>query len=89
MHAAAHRKGKLCLVLDLDHTLLNSARYAEVGPELNDRLERRCAAEEQAGIPEMDRLLFRLDEIKVVSGAPSFGFSGVRARHSVVQDIRT
>ncbi|GAB4817569.1 hypothetical protein N2152v2_004615 [Parachlorella kessleri] len=58
-------QGKLCLVLDLDHTLLNSARYAEVGPELHDRLERRCAAEEQAGIPEMDRLLFRLDEIKM------------------------
>ncbi|CAK9219826.1 unnamed protein product [Sphagnum troendelagicum] len=30
--------GKLCLVLDLDHTLLNSAKFAEIEPEWEPRL---------------------------------------------------
>ncbi|KAG0555421.1 hypothetical protein KC19_12G168000 [Ceratodon purpureus] len=30
--------GKLCLVLDLDHTLLNSAKFAEIEPEWEARL---------------------------------------------------
>lgn len=32
-------EGKLCLVLDLDHTLVNSARWGEVDPEDSNRLE--------------------------------------------------
>lgn len=30
-HPLLSRQGKLCLVLDLDHTLLNSATFSEVG----------------------------------------------------------
>lgn len=58
------RRGKLCLVLDLDHTLLNSATFAEVGPTLHDSLKAR-AASEAATLPEDQRLLFRIDGIKV------------------------
>ena len=58
------RQGKLCLVLDLDHTLLNSATFAEVGPALHEQLETR-AASEAATLPEDKRLLFRMDAIKV------------------------
>ena len=58
------RQGKLCLVLDLDHTLLNSATFAEVGPALHEQLEVR-AASEAATLPEDKRLLFRMDAIKV------------------------
>jgi hypothetical protein len=52
------------LVLDLDHTLLNSATFAEVGPALHEQLEAR-AASEAATLPEDKRLLFRMDAIKV------------------------
>jgi RNA polymerase II C-terminal domain phosphatase-like 3/4 len=58
------RRGKLCLVLDLDHTLLNSATFAEVGPALHEALDAR-AASEAATLPPDQRLLFRLDAIKV------------------------
>lgn len=61
--SALHRRGKLCLVLDLDHTLLNSARYAEVDPELQRELERRI--EQEALLPAEERLLFKVEEIKV------------------------
>lgn len=57
-------RGKLCLVLDLDHTLLNSATFAEVGPTLHDSLKAR-AASEAATLPEDQRLLFRIDGIKM------------------------
>jgi hypothetical protein len=58
------RRGKLCLVLDLDHTLLNSATFAEVGPALHEALDAR-AASEAATLPPDQRLLFRLDAIKM------------------------
>lgn len=53
-------------MLDLDHTLLNSARYAEVHPALHAQLEQRCAWEAKA-LPEQERLLFPLEEIKVAA----------------------
>jgi RNA polymerase II C-terminal domain phosphatase-like 3/4 len=57
-------QGKLCLVLDLDHTLLNSATFTEVGPALDDLLSSRAAAE--AGNLATDkRLLFRMDAIRM------------------------
>ncbi|BBN00507.1 RNA polymerase II C-terminal domain phosphatase-like 3/4 [Marchantia polymorpha subsp. ruderalis] len=37
--------GKLCLVLDLDHTLLNSAKFSEIEPEWEHRLRIAEAAE--------------------------------------------
>lgn len=58
------RHGKLCLVLDLDHTLLNSATFSEVGPSVHASLEAQ-AAHEAAKLPENQRLLFRMDAIKV------------------------
>lgn len=58
------RQGKLCLVLDLDHTLLNSATFSEVGPAVHAALEAQ-AAHEVATLPAGQRLLFRLDAIKV------------------------
>lgn len=56
--------GKLCLVLDLDHTLLNSATFSEVGPSVHASLEAQ-AAHEAAKLPENQRLLFRMDAIKM------------------------
>ncbi|KAL3677432.1 hypothetical protein R1sor_027380 [Riccia sorocarpa] len=38
-------EGKLCLVLDLDHTLLNSAKFSEIEPEWEHRLRIAEAAE--------------------------------------------
>lgn len=67
------RRGKLCLVLDLDHTLLNSATFAEVGPALHEALDVR-AASEAAMLPPDQRLLFRLDAIKV--GGPAARLPG-------------
>ena len=58
------RRGKLWLVLDLDHTLLNSATFAEVGPELGHRLAQQSAAEATSRPPDQ-RLLFQMDDIKV------------------------
>jgi hypothetical protein len=58
------RQGMLCLVLDLDHTLLNSATFAEVGTALHEALEAR-AANEAATLPPEQRLLHRMDNIKV------------------------
>lgn len=58
------RQGRLCLVLDLDHTLLNSATFTEVGPVLGELLESRAAAEAANLAPDR-RLLFRMDAIKV------------------------
>ncbi|KAL4419249.1 hypothetical protein ABPG77_001187 [Micractinium sp. CCAP 211/92] len=56
--------GKLCLVLDLDHTLLNSATFSEVGPVVHAALEAQ-AAREAATLPADQRLLFRMDAIKM------------------------
>ncbi|XP_047309025.1 RNA polymerase II C-terminal domain phosphatase-like 3 isoform X2 [Impatiens glandulifera] len=47
---------KLCLVLDLDHTILNSARFAEVDPVYEEILKKR--EEQECGNP--NRLLFRI-----------------------------
>jgi hypothetical protein len=58
------RQGKLCLVLDLDHTLLNSATFGEVGPVLHQTLELRATTEAET-LPQHERLLFRMDGIKV------------------------
>ena len=61
LHARSARK--LCLVLDLDHTLLNSVLYSELlGPQ-GKWLEARAAA--QAQLPPERRDLYRLDSIKV------------------------
>ncbi|KAI3433318.1 hypothetical protein D9Q98_003136 [Chlorella vulgaris] len=57
-------QGKLCLVLDLDHTLLNSATFGEVGPVLHQALELRAATEAET-LPQHERLLFRMDGIKM------------------------
>ena len=75
------RQGKLCLVLDLDHTLLNSATFAEVaagaaGGVVN-LLESRAAAE-AANLPPEQRQLFRIDAIKVC----------VRSHHAQLQAPR-
>ena len=60
----ARRQGKLCLVLDLDHTLLNSAMFGEVEAPLGAQLEARAVAE-AAALPPSERLLYRMDDIKV------------------------
>lgn len=52
------------MVLDLDHTLLNSATFAEVGAELSAALAQRCAVE-AASLPPQQRLLFQMEEIKM------------------------
>ncbi|KAI3694128.1 hypothetical protein L1987_77089 [Smallanthus sonchifolius] len=46
---------KLCLVLDLDHTLLNSAKFSEIEPVHNEMLKKK--EEEERGKPQ--RHLFR------------------------------
>ena len=56
--------GKLCLVLDLDHTLLNSIMFSELDSTLGQRLEER--AESEMALPEEKRMLFRLDNIQVL-----------------------
>lgn len=57
------RAAKLCLVLDLDHTLLNSVMFTEVDAQLGAWLEAR--AEQHTRLPPEQRMLFRIDEIKV------------------------
>lgn len=57
------RRGKLCLVLDLDHTLVNSAKFSEVTePQLAETLQRRTE-EEAASLAAEQRLLFALPQI--------------------------
>lgn len=58
---------KLCLILDLDHTLLCSATFAEVDPPLARWLDAAAAA--QAALPFERRDLFRLEGVKVRAGA--------------------
>ncbi|KAL4431258.1 hypothetical protein ABPG75_006514 [Micractinium tetrahymenae] len=64
LNPSASRQGKLCLVLDLDHTLLNSATFSEVGPSVHASLDAQ-AAHEAATLPEGQRLLFRMGAIKM------------------------
>jgi hypothetical protein len=55
--------GKLVLVLDLDHTLLHSAMYAELEQAVGETLEARAATE--AAAPLARRSLFRVDSHQV------------------------
>ena len=68
------RQRKLCLVLDLDHTLINSAFFPEIEPSTLAALEQRLHAE--ASLPEAARTLFRLPHIamwtKLRPGARAF-----------------
>ena len=58
------RQRKLCLVLDLDHTLINSARFIEVEPEHEAQL-RSHLANDALRLPEEERQLFRLERIQM------------------------
>ena len=49
-------RGKLTLILDLDHTLLNSAQFKELSQEQHDMLH-ECIAHEQAALPSGKRPL--------------------------------
>ena len=57
------RGGKLCLVLDLDHTLLNSARWGEVAPGDADVLEQHLAREGE--VPYEERSLHSLQALQM------------------------
>jgi hypothetical protein len=56
------KQGKLCLVLDLDHTLLNSARFSELSSSTELSLQNRLAHETQS-IPAGQRELYRLPKV--------------------------
>lgn len=51
-------------MLDLDHTLINSARFSEVDPE-HEAMLRAHQANEALRLPEERRELFRLDRIQM------------------------
>ena len=51
---------RLLLVLDLDHTLLNSTRLSDVSPELTERLHAAAAAE-----TDSQRSLYYLPHMQV------------------------
>lgn len=53
---------KLCLVLDLDHTLLQSVVYGELMPSTIDWLERRLQA--TVNVPLEKKDLFKLESIQ-------------------------
>jgi len=56
--------GKLCLVLDLDHTLLHSVMFSELEPSVNAWLEGR--AEADAALPQQEkRMLFRISGMQM------------------------
>ena len=55
--------GKLALVLDLDHTLLNSARWGEVSPKDSIKLEEMMAREEK--LPENLKNLFSIEVMQM------------------------
>lgn len=56
-------QGKLCLVLDLDHTLLQSVMYSELMPSTLAWLEKRLQA--TVNLPLEKRDLFKLESIQV------------------------
>ena len=58
-----HRESKLCLVLDLDHTLVNSARFSEVSEPMLALIEQQLA--EQERLPPEQRLLHCLPHISM------------------------
>lgn len=55
------QRRRLCLVLDLDHTLVNSARFSEVAPEHATLLESRY--ERELALPQHQRELFRVSKL--------------------------
>ncbi len=57
------RKRKLCLVLDLDHTLVNSTKFNEVEPRLAERLQEQLTSEAAAGLEASQRGLHAMDRI--------------------------
>ena len=69
------RQRRLCLVLDLDHTLVNSAKFEEVGAELAALLE-TLSAKDAARLPARERQLHRLPRVgmwtKLRPGARAF-----------------
>ncbi|KAG7672111.1 hypothetical protein KSW81_004994 [Nannochloris sp. 'desiccata'] len=59
--------GKLCLVLDLDHTLLHSVMFSELEPSVDAWLQGR--AEADAALPHQEnRMLFRISGMQMFSG---------------------
>lgn len=69
------RQRRLCLVLDLDHTLVNSARFGEVDADQTAQLEARLACDAER-LPPAQRQLHRLPRIgmwtKLRPGARAF-----------------
>ena len=63
MQCVCCRQGKLCLVLDLDHTLINSARFSEVDPEHDALLRHHMAGE--ANRPADEKQIFRVERIQM------------------------
>ena len=68
------RQHKLCLVLDLDHTLINSAHTPDIEPSTLAALQERLRAE--AAQPEAARTLYHLPAVamwtKLRPGARAF-----------------
>lgn len=58
------RRRRLCLVLDLDHTLLNSVKFSEVDVNTELALQQRLKAERE-GLPENTRELYRLPALSM------------------------
>ena len=56
--------GKLCLVLDLDHTLLHSVMFSELEAPVKKWLQARAEAE--AALPAEQRMLFSANNIEVL-----------------------
>jgi TFIIF-interacting CTD phosphatase-like protein len=57
------REGRLCLVLDLDHTLVNSSKFSECDEAAVGMMSRVMAAE--ASMPANQRSLYKLDQIQM------------------------
>ncbi|XP_024362469.1 uncharacterized protein [Physcomitrium patens] len=59
--------GKLCLVLDLDHTLLNSAKFSEIEPEWEARLRQAENMERSRALkdPSMKQELYRFPHMSM------------------------
>jgi len=57
-------QNKLCLVLDLDHTLLNSVMFSELDQQTGLLLEEKVALEE--ALPPNQRMLYQLLTIRVL-----------------------
>lgn len=53
----------MCLVLDLDHTLINSAKFIECDEAALSMINRVMAAE--ASLPSSQRTLYKLDQIQM------------------------